>query len=101
MKIAMLDTNVLLDIMYNEKKALEKLKNYADYTFVISFLVYTEIMAGSQIRVKADTRKFLQRFKVKEFDTKAHTIAKNSYINTLQAEKISQWIYSLLHMQNH
>ncbi len=76
MKIAMLDTNVLLDIMYNEKKALEKLQNYSDYEFVISFLVYAEIMAGSQIRVKADTRKFLQRFTVKDFDVKAHTIEK-------------------------
>jgi tRNA(fMet)-specific endonuclease VapC len=76
MKIAMLDTNVLLDIMYNEKKALEKLQQYSDYEFIISFLVFAEIMAGSQIRVKADTRKFLQRFTVKEYDTKAHTIAK-------------------------
>lgn len=75
MKTAMLDTNVLFDLMKNEKSALEKLKDFKGYKFVISFLVYAEVMAGSQLRVKADTRKFLRKFPVKEYDTKAHTAA--------------------------
>jgi predicted nucleic acid-binding protein len=75
MKTAMLDTNVLFDLMKNEKSALAKLKDFKGYKFVISFLVYAEVMAGSQLRVKADTRKFLKNFPVKEYDTKAHTVA--------------------------
>lgn len=75
MKIAMLDINVLFDLMKNEKRALEKLREFKGYEFVISFLVYSEVMAGSQLRVKADTRKFLKKFTLQQFDAKAHSTA--------------------------
>ena len=76
MKILMFDTNVVFDLMYHEKKTMAKLADYSTYDFAISILVYAEVMAGAQLRVKQDTRKFLQRFKICNFDAKAHTVAK-------------------------
>jgi predicted nucleic acid-binding protein len=74
-KFVMLDTNVVIDLMRNETKALEKLKDFKGYTFVISFLVYAEVMAGSQLTQKVSTRKFLKQFAIKPFDSKAHATA--------------------------
>jgi hypothetical protein len=37
MKIVMLDTNVLRDLIKNEAKAKEKLAEFKNYTFAISF----------------------------------------------------------------
>ncbi len=69
----MLDTNVVLDILKNRTKALDKLKAFKHFTFIISFLVYVEIMAGSQLAQKKDTRKFLREFFiVHNFDDAAH-----------------------------
>ena len=65
------------DLMRNEKRALEKLRYFKGYEFFINLLVYAEVMAGSQVRVKADTRKFLKEFKVMVFDAKAHITAVN------------------------
>ena len=63
--------------MRNEKRALKKLRYFKGYEFFINLLVYAEVMAGSQVRVKADTRKFLKKFPVMVFDAKAHITAVN------------------------
>ena len=73
----MLDTNVVLDIMKNRTKAFEKLKEFKGFTFIISYMVYVEVMAGSQLTDKKDTRKFLSEFFiVNKFDEAAHSESK-------------------------
>jgi predicted nucleic acid-binding protein len=61
-KKIMLDTGVVLAILKNQSKAFKKLENFKGYTFYISYFVYIEVMAGSQLKDKKDTRKFLQNF---------------------------------------
>ena len=71
MKVAMLDTNVLLDLMKNEKKALEKLKDFKGYEFVISFLVYSEIMAGVTIKGEGKYKEIPEKIYCKRFRYKS------------------------------
>lgn len=68
----MLDTNVVLDIFYQRKSAMEKLKDFTDCNFIISHLVAMEFMCGMQVRQKKDGRKFLSFFTIKPYDSKAH-----------------------------
>jgi tRNA(fMet)-specific endonuclease VapC len=75
MKVVMLDSNVVIDILRNEKKAYTKLKDFINFNLAISFLVYVEIMAGTQINRKAATRKFLKSFSIIPFDKKAQDFA--------------------------
>lgn len=49
MKTVMLDTNVVLDIMYNERDAMEKLAEFSGSVLAISYLVCIEVMAGAQV----------------------------------------------------
>ncbi len=71
MKVIMLDTNVVIDIFYKRTKAIEKLKEFADYNLAISHLVYMEFMAGAQVKDKIASRKFLKEFVVKTYDAAA------------------------------
>lgn len=75
MKLVMLDTNVVIDIFYQRKASIEKLKEFIDYHFAISHLVYMEFMAGTQVRQKADARKFLSEFIVKPYDEPAQKMS--------------------------
>lgn len=72
----MLDTNVVIDIQRNERQAMQKLAEFREHTLAISFLVYIEVMAGAQLRQKADTEKFLKWFVILPFDAKAQAVGK-------------------------
>ena len=71
----MLDTNVDLAFMHNEQKTALRLKQYSDYDFYISSLVYVEVLAGALLHRKADTRKYLRSFLLKPFDQAASAVA--------------------------
>jgi predicted nucleic acid-binding protein len=72
-----LDTNVVLAIMFNQKAAVDKLADFANYQFCISRLVYVEIFAGAHLKDKPDTHKFLNRFIVLPFSEKGQKQAVN------------------------
>ena len=71
----MLDTNVVLEILRNERMALQKLTEFKGYTFAVSYLVYIEVMTGAQVNQKVQTAKFLKKFAVKPFNEKAQVAA--------------------------
>lgn len=74
-KRVMLDTNVVLAFLHNEEKTAARLSAYADYDFLISSLVYVEVMAGALLHRKADTRKYLKNFLIVPFDKAASDVS--------------------------
>jgi tRNA(fMet)-specific endonuclease VapC len=76
----MLDTNVLIDLIRNKNIAIKRLQDYLKFDFVISYLVYAEIMAGAQLKDKFKTKQFLESFIILNFDEKAHLQA-TKYLN--------------------
>lgn len=73
----MLDTNVVLAFLHNEVKTAARLHGYEDYDFYISTLVYVEVMAGTLLHRKSDTRKYRSNFLLKSFDAAAAEVAGN------------------------
>lgn len=76
MKIVMLDANVVIDYIRHTNDALERLQPYNGYKLAVSFLVYTEVMAGAQPRHKAQTEKIFNYFPVMPYSTKAQLLAR-------------------------
>lgn len=73
MKLLMLDSNVVIDMLRNRTKAAQRLQPYQHYKFVLSHITYMEVLAGAQLLRKNDTEKFLKEFAILPFTTKAHT----------------------------
>ncbi len=68
----LLDTNVIIDIYRNKKKAFEALAKYKQKIFYISIITYAEFLAGAKSNHKNDARKFLSQFTVVKFDDNSH-----------------------------
>ncbi len=76
MEKIMLDSNVIIDLIRNKDKALERLLDFSHYQFTISHFVYIEVLAGAQKHRKADTSKFLRAYSVLPFNSNAHEEAR-------------------------
>lgn len=48
--------NEVIDYIRHNRKAVNRLSKYENSRFAISFLIYTEVMAGSHLRLKAETK---------------------------------------------
>ena len=73
MKVLMLDSNVVIDMLRNRIKANQRLQPYRHYKFLLSHITYLEVLAGAQLHRKNDTEKFLKEFAILLFTSKAHT----------------------------
>ncbi|MBD0278862.1 MAG: type II toxin-antitoxin system VapC family toxin [Flavisolibacter sp.] len=72
MKLLMLDSNVVIDMLRNRTKANQRLQPYRHYKFVLSHVTYIEVLAGAQLHRKNDTEKFLRQFAILSFTIKVH-----------------------------
>lgn len=71
MKTLMIDSNVIIDLLRNRRKALGRIQRFSQYKLVVSHFSYIEVMAGAQSHRKADTEKFFRQYLVLSFNNKA------------------------------
>lgn len=72
----MLDSNVVIDYIRHNTDAVKRLSEFDGYLLAISFLVYAEVMAGTQPRYKIKTEKTLRYFDILPFGNKPQAEAR-------------------------
>lgn len=70
-----LDSTALFHLNYHRNKIMPVLKEMGATKFCITRINYLEIMAGSSLKSKKETRKFLQQFSVIEFTPACKDVA--------------------------
>lgn len=66
-----IDSNVVIDLLRNRRRALERIQVFSRYKPVVSHLSYIAVMAGAQNHRKGDTEKFFRQYAVLPFGRNA------------------------------
>lgn len=72
---ALLDTNVLIDLYHNRRKAEDFLLHLGASQFYISPVTYVEFLGGAKTKYKAVARKELQNYNMLPLDAATEKVA--------------------------